>query len=59
MLRVNSVCISYFSGGFRPPPATLAMVVGGGGRILDHMSPLDMDFAIRRRHIGLVHANRD
>ncbi|KAL4555540.1 hypothetical protein LXL04_038162 [Taraxacum kok-saghyz] len=29
------------------------MVVGGGGRILDHMSPLDLDFAIRRPHIGL------
>jgi hypothetical protein len=30
-----SVCISCFYGGFRPPPATLAMLVGGGGRILE------------------------
>ena len=28
----SGLCL-YFSGKFRPPPATLAMVAGGGGRV--------------------------
>ena len=46
------------SGGFRPPPATLAMVAGGGGRILDHMLLLDLNFATRGLYILLFHVNR-
>ena len=43
------VAFRIFSGGFRPPPATLAMVAGGGGRMFDHMSLLELNFASRKR----------